>query len=158
EPQPSQGPPARARTRRRALHRARSPRIAVRAPRALGRGERMTDRALGASRVARSAHARRDPVCEGEGVAGKYEVCNVIGRGGRGVVVAARHLTLGSKVALKFLRPEAAFDPDIAERFVREGRAAARLRSEHVARVLDASSTDDGVSFLVMELLEGRDF
>jgi serine/threonine-protein kinase len=60
-------------------------------------------------------------------------------------------------VALKLLHRDFASDPDLAERFLREGRAAARLCSDHVARVLDAGTTDDGASFLVMERLEGKD-
>jgi serine/threonine-protein kinase len=61
-------------------------------------------------------------------------------------------------VALKFLRPEIAHEPHIVQRFLREAHAAARLRSEHVARVMDADSTEGGSAYLVMELLEGRDF
>jgi serine/threonine-protein kinase len=91
-------------------------------------------------------------------VAGKYVVKGVIGRGGVGVVVAADHKTLRCPVALKFLRPEIAHDPHVVQRFLREAHAAARLRSEHVARVMDADSTESGFAYLVMELLEGRDF
>jgi serine/threonine-protein kinase len=94
----------------------------------------------------------------GQIIADKYVVKDVIGRGGVGVVVAADHRTLKCPVALKFLRPEIAHDPEVVQRFLREARAAARLRSEHVARVMDADSTEDGTGYLVMELLEGRDF
>jgi len=99
-----------------------------------------------------------DPVGVGDVVADKYEVEGFLGRGGVGVVVAAHHTTLGVRVALKMLRAEIAHDPDVAARFQREARAAAKLRSAHVARVMDAGSTEDGRSFLAMELLEGRDF
>jgi serine/threonine-protein kinase len=100
----------------------------------------------------------RAPAQPGDVVAGKYVVKGVIGRGGVGVVVAADHKTLRCPVALKFLRPEIAYEPQVVQRFLREAHAAARLRSEHVARVMDAGSTDDGAAYLVMELLEGRDF
>jgi hypothetical protein len=94
----------------------------------------------------------------GDTIAGKYRVRGVIGQGGVGVVVAADHLTLRCPVAIKFVRPEIARDPDVARRFVREAHAAARLRSAHVARVMDADTIDGGPPYLVMELLEGRDF
>jgi serine/threonine-protein kinase len=60
-------------------------------------------------------------------------------------------------VALKFLLPEAAKNPEACLRFVREARAAARIKGEHVARVLDVGTRDDGMPFIVMEYLEGND-
>jgi serine/threonine protein kinase len=104
-----------------------------------------------------SASAATSPQA-GDLIAGKYLVKGVIGQGGVGVVVAADHQTLRCPVAIKFLRPGLAYSPELVRRFLREARAAARLRSEHVARVMDAESSDDGAAFLVMELLEGRDF
>ncbi len=88
---------------------------------------------------------------------GKYRVDRVLGRGGMGMVVAATHLTLGQPVALKFLHGDHLRDPEIVERFVREARAAAALRSEHVCRVSDVGVLDDGTPYIVMELLVGRD-
>jgi len=99
----------------------------------------------------------RPPVSEGEILADKYRVDKVIGVGGMGVVVAATHVELDQKVALKFLLPHAAASPSHVERFLREGKAAVRLRSEHVARVLDVGRMADGVPYIVMEYLEGRD-
>ena len=99
----------------------------------------------------------RPPVREGEVLAEKYRVDKVIGMGGMGVVVAATHVDLDQKVALKFLLPHAAASPSHVERFLREGKAAVRLRSEHVARVLDVGRMQDGVPYIVMEYLEGRD-
>jgi serine/threonine-protein kinase len=90
-------------------------------------------------------------------VAGKYRVTRTLGRGGMGVVLAAEHVELRQEVALKFLHREMALHPTLVRRFLREGQAAARLRSEHVARVLDVARTDDGQPFLVMELLDGID-
>jgi serine/threonine protein kinase len=92
----------------------------------------------------------------GDVVSGKFRIERVLGQGGMGVVVAARHLQLDETVALKFLRAHATSDPDALARFTREARAAAKLKSEHVARVLDAGVADDGTPYIVMEYLEGR--
>jgi serine/threonine-protein kinase len=73
-------------------------------------------------------------VREGEILAGKYRVDRVLGAGGMGVVVAAHHLELDSKVAIKFLLPETLGNPEAVARFAREARAAVRIKSEHVAR------------------------
>ena len=92
----------------------------------------------------------------GDVVSGKFRIERVLGQGGMGVVVAARHLQLDETVALKFLRAQANSDPDALARFTREARAAAKLKSEHVARVLDAGVADDGTPYIVMEYLDGR--
>jgi serine/threonine-protein kinase len=97
------------------------------------------------------------PVRPGDLLAGKYRVEAVLGIGGMGVVVAARHEQLDQRVAIKFVRPEALGSSDAVERFLREARAAARLRSEHAARVLDVGTLESGAPYMVMELLEGRD-
>lgn len=96
------------------------------------------------------------PVRPGDVLAGKFEVERLLGEGGMGVVVSARHLELDQRVAVKFLLPEIAKRPDAAERFRREARAAVKIRSEHVARVLDVGGSD-GVPYMVMEYLEGHD-
>ena len=90
-------------------------------------------------------------------IAKKYRVVRPIGSGGMGLVVLATHVDLGERVALKFLHPEHARNDQVAARFLREGRSAFRIRSEHVARVIDAGRLDDGASYLAMEYLEGRD-
>jgi serine/threonine-protein kinase len=97
------------------------------------------------------------PVEIGDVIAGKYTVEAIIGEGGMGVVVAARHLELDQRVAIKFLLPEIATQGTAAERFRREARSAARIRGEHVCRVLDVGTLPSGVPFLVMEHLEGCD-
>jgi serine/threonine protein kinase len=97
------------------------------------------------------------PFLPGDIIAGKYEAQKLIGSGGMGYVVAALHVELGEKVALKFLRPEALVIPELIERFAREARAAAKIRSEHVARVFDVGALPDGAPFIVMEHLEGQD-
>src|SRR5215468_5158882 len=90
-------------------------------------------------------------------IAGKYRVDRVLASGGMGVVVLAEHTSLGQKVAIKFLLPEAAANEELAERFLREARAAARLQSDHVVRVFDIDKDGGGVPFMVMELLTGAD-
>ena len=112
----------------------------------------------------------------------KYRIIRELGMGGMGVVLCAEHLALGTRVAMKFLLPEFAILPDAAKRFVREARAATRIRSEHVARVIDVGTLPGalaglpsprgpdgeivavaegggppGVPFIVMEYLEGVD-
>jgi serine/threonine-protein kinase len=74
-----------------------------------------------------------------------------------GVIVAAFHLQLDQLVALKFLLPDAAKDREVVSRFAREARAAAKIQSEHVARVLDVGTLDTGAPYMVMEYLEGHD-
>src|SRR4051812_41095090 len=97
------------------------------------------------------------PVTIGEIVANKYRIDRLIGTGGMGIVVAAFHLELEQLVAIKFLNAEAGARADANERFRREARAAARIRSEHVARVLDIELLDNHIPYMVMELLEGHD-
>ncbi|WP_437585720.1 protein kinase domain-containing protein [Sorangium sp. So ce1000] len=97
------------------------------------------------------------PVSVGDVLAEKYEVERVLGEGGMGVVVAARHLLLGERVAIKFLQPQARERADLVARFLREGQVAARIRSEHVTRVYDVGTLARGEPYLVMEYLEGTD-
>ena len=97
------------------------------------------------------------PVAPGDVLAGKYKVDRVLGVGGMGVVVAATHLQLHQSVALKFALPSALQNQQAVERFLREARAAVRLKSEHVAKVLDVGTLESGAPYMVMEYLEGVD-
>ncbi|HEX9297629.1 MAG TPA: serine/threonine-protein kinase [Polyangiaceae bacterium] len=97
------------------------------------------------------------PFEAGEILGGKYEVIELIGVGCIGFVISARRCALGDEVALKFLRPEYLAHQDLVARFAREARVAVRIKSEHVARVLDVGSLRNGAPFIVMERLEGRD-
>jgi serine/threonine protein kinase len=92
----------------------------------------------------------------GDVIAGKFRVERVLGEGGMGYVVAARHLQLGQMVALKFMREEIC-TADYKSRFLREARNTVRLKSKHVSRVLDVGALDDGAPYMVMEYLEGTD-
>lgn len=99
----------------------------------------------------------RSPVEPGELVVGKYRVERVIGAGGMGVVVAATHVELDQKVALKFLHAHVLDGAGAVDRFSREAKAAVKLKSEHVAHVYDVGVLPDGAPFSVMELLDGVD-
>ena len=108
-------------------------------------------------RVTATPAVPRLPVSVGETIAAKYAVESVIGAGGMGVVVRARHLVLGSQVALKFMLPEIASDPEMRTRFSGEALRVAQMQSEHVARVLDVGELPTGIPYIVMEYAEGRD-
>ena len=92
----------------------------------------------------------------GSVVLGKFRIDRTIAEGGMGLVVAATHLQLEQTVALKFFRGDLGGQGEPLMRFMREAKAAAQLRSEHVARVLDVGVTEDGTPFMVMEYLEGQ--
>jgi len=94
---------------------------------------------------------------EGELLAGKYRIERLLGEGGMGYVVAAVHEQLQQRVAVKFLAAGYAENSDAAARFLREARAAVRIQSEHVARVLDVGELEDGAPYMVMEFLSGCD-
>jgi serine/threonine-protein kinase len=93
----------------------------------------------------------------GDVLVGKYRVERVLGVGGMGVVVAAHHLQLDEKVALKFLRLTALGNAEWVARFDREARALVKIKSEHVARVIDVGKLENGAPYMVMEYLEGAD-
>jgi serine/threonine-protein kinase len=88
---------------------------------------------------------------------GKYRIERVIGMGGMGVVVSATHVQLDERVAIKFLLPNAMANEEVVTRFMREARAAAKIRSEHVARVSDVGTMETGEPYMVMEFLQGQD-
>ena len=96
-------------------------------------------------------------VREGDLLAGKYRFEKILGAGGMGVVVAAHHIQLDEKVAIKFLLPEALSNEEAVTRFAREARAAVKIKSEHVARVIDVGTLDTGAPYMVMEYLDGGD-
>ena len=93
----------------------------------------------------------------GDVIHSKYKVERVIGEGGMGVVVAAKHLTLDQTVALKLLSAKSRESEEALGRFTREAKAAAKIKSEHVGRVLDVDTLPNGAPFIVMEFLEGHD-
>jgi serine/threonine protein kinase len=101
------------------------------------------------------------PVQIGQIINGKYRIERQIGRGGMGIVLAATHLQLEHLVAIKVMRRDLVVDDKALDRLLMEARSAARIRSEHVARVLDVGTLDvglpgEGSPFIVMEYLEGE--
>ena len=88
---------------------------------------------------------------------GKYRVARVLGAGAMGIVVAAHHVQLDTKVAIKLLLPELLGNAEAVTRFDREAKAVARMTSEHVARILDVGTLENGVPYMVMEYLDGED-
>ena len=94
---------------------------------------------------------------QGEVLAGKYRVERVLGAGGMGMVVEAKHVQLDTRVAIKVLLPQMLGSPDAVARFEREARAAVRISSEHVSRVFDVGTLPNGAPYIVMEFLEGSD-
>lgn len=103
------------------------------------------------------AHAYAMPIAPGTMLAGRYQVERVLGKGAMGVVVAARHIELGELFAIKLLLPQTAAQPQAVDRFLREARAAARLKSEHVVKVTDVGRLENGSPYMVMEHLTGTD-
>src|SRR4051812_13714541 len=90
-------------------------------------------------------------------LAGRYRIDRTGGAGGMGVVLAATHIQLEQQVAVKVMQPEALRAPGAMDRFLREARTVARMRSDHIARVYDVGTLDTGEPYAVMEFLEGQD-
>jgi eukaryotic-like serine/threonine-protein kinase len=97
------------------------------------------------------------PSLVGTLIADKYRIDRLLGQGGMGLVYAATHLDLARAVAVKLIRRELMETESVAERFLLEARAAARIQSEHVGRVLDVGRLTTGEPYIVMEFLEGQD-
>jgi serine/threonine-protein kinase len=96
------------------------------------------------------------PLDIGDVLAKKYRLERLVGQGGTGVVVAAKHLQLERTVAIKFLRTALASD-EIRLRFEREARAIGQIESDHVVVVFDVGTLEDASPYMVMEYLDGRD-
>jgi serine/threonine protein kinase len=93
----------------------------------------------------------------GDVIADKYRVEGVLGAGGMGVVLQATHLELQEPVAVKLLLPGMGEREEFLIRFLREARAAARIKSEHVVRTYDIGTLDGTLRYMVMEYLQGQD-
>ncbi len=94
---------------------------------------------------------------EGQVLEGKYRVGPRVGRGGMGVVHEGTHLSVGRKVAIKFLLEDAGKNPTMLQRFENEARLAAGVGHRNIVDIMDLGETHDGVHYIVMEFLEGRD-
>ncbi len=103
------------------------------------------------------AHAApgADPLV-GQVIAGRYKIDEVIGRGGMGVVYRVEHVRMGKLMAVKLLHGELARDREVVRRFHREAEAVSKLDHPHTVQVFDFGESD-GMTWLVMELLSGRD-
>jgi eukaryotic-like serine/threonine-protein kinase len=97
-----------------------------------------------------------DPLI-GEVLGRTYRIVRVLGEGGMARLYEAEHLRIDTRVAVKVIHDDLARDPDLLARFEREARAAGRIHSEHVVRVVDVLRTQDNRPCLVTELLEGED-
>ena len=87
----------------------------------------------------------------------RYALKRVLGAGGMGAVFEAEQVTLRKTVAVKVLDPQLAAKPRHVERFLREARAASKIRNLHVVDITDFGEVPGGSVYYVMELLEGRD-
>jgi serine/threonine protein kinase len=96
-----------------------------------------------------------DPLV-GQTLDGKYKLVERLGKGGMGTVYRATHLLIDRPVAIKVLNPHFVEDEEAQERFRREARAAGRLQHQNAVAVTDFGRTEDGLVYIVMELLEGR--
>jgi eukaryotic-like serine/threonine-protein kinase len=102
---------------------------------------------------------RIDSLPDAGDVIGRYRVLRRLGRGAMGLVLAAEHLELRRRVALKIVLPDADrrdADAQLRARLVREARAASAIRHENVVTVHDVMTLDDGSPVMVMDLLEGE--
>ena len=118
----------------------------------------MAERYLDAETVMRLLGGSAAIPKAGDLVAGKYRILGAIGEGGVGTILEAHHELLDKDVALKLIALEPTPNTSaasLAERFLIEARAAAKVESPHVARVMDVGKLDSGAPFMVMERLEG---
>ncbi len=108
------------------------------------------------TRVPMAALTNESKIPVGALLVGKYRVTREIGRGGMAAVYEAEHMALGKKIAVKVLAAELAASTVVIERFFREARAAASVRSPHIVDVYDSGRLEDGRPFIAMEMLEGE--
>jgi serine/threonine protein kinase len=90
-------------------------------------------------------------------LAGTYRLDALIGEGGMGAVFRGRHVMLRRDVAIKVLHPDFGRDPELVKRFDREAQSAARLNHPNCIQVTEFGSTEEGMKYLVMQLLEGTE-
>ncbi len=99
--------------------------------------------------------ANADPLL-GRRLADTYQLQRRLGAGGMGAVYQARHVRLDTGFAIKVLRPELTIHADVLARFHREARAACQLKQPNIINVFDVNKTEDGIHYIVQELLEGE--
>jgi serine/threonine-protein kinase len=106
--------------------------------------------------MADAALSLETPDLAGVLIAGKYRVEQLIGTGGMGTVWEGVHTSLGTRVAIKFIKPRFAEQPEARARFEIEARAAAKLKTKHAVHVYDYGISQGGLPYIVMEFLEGE--
>ena len=89
-------------------------------------------------------------------VVGSYKLLEILGEGGMGRVYLAEHTRLGRKVAIKMLRSKFSSNPESIKRFFGEARAVNKIAHENIVEVTDFVTEDDGNSYYIMELLNGK--
>lgn len=92
----------------------------------------------------------------GQLIDGRWKVIRLLGQGGMGAVYEAQNISIGKRVALKFIDAEAATDGEVVTRFQREAEAASAVESAHIVQVFDTGLTASGRPYLVMEYLPGE--
>ncbi|MGN6103810.1 MAG: serine/threonine-protein kinase, partial [Kofleriaceae bacterium] len=88
-------------------------------------------------------------------ILGNYRITGPLDRGGMGSIYRAQHALLDRPAAVKLLRPELTANPELVTRFFNEAQAATKIRHPGIVEIYDFGYTEDGVAYLVMELLEG---
>ena len=96
-----------------------------------------------------------DPLV-GRVIAERYRILSLLGRGGMGVVYLVEHVHIGKRMAMKLLHGELARNRDTIQRFQREAKAVSKLTHPNTVQVFDFGNSQ-GLMYLVMELVEGRD-
>jgi serine/threonine-protein kinase len=104
-----------------------------------------------------NAGALDAPFAPGMRISDKIELVRLLGTGGMGSVWLAEHSGLETQVAVKFMSKEVLCDPALSARFAREAKLSARIKSPHVVQIFDYATTDDGIPYIVMEMLDGED-
>ena len=87
----------------------------------------------------------------------RYKVNRIIGEGGMGVIYKCEHLTIGKKLAVKFLNTASDTSSESYKRFQREARATASIAHKNIVDIIDLGETEDGIPYIVMEYLQGKD-
>jgi len=98
--------------------------------------------------------APKDPLI-GQVVDGRYQIENVLGEGGMGIVYKSVHTTLGKSLAIKVLRPEVSKNEEILARFKQEAQSASAIGNQHIIDISDFGTLPDGSTYFVMEFLTG---
>src|SRR4051794_39468002 len=94
---------------------------------------------------------------DGERLSANIQLERMLGEGGMGSIWQAKHLSLNTDVAVKFISASLASNEQIKSRFTREAMAAAQIKSPHIVQIFDHGVAADGSPYIVMELLRGED-